>query len=231
MLLFYYVIEYMKALKKLIVIGAGGFGQEVFWVAENINQKNLSEGKPAEYEMIGYCDDNTSIQGKEIYSYKNLGVPEDLKINGNVYFFCSIGNNLIRKEVVARAIKLGWQPETLIDPSVIRAREVEVGDGTYVGAGTILSPNAKIGSHVIINLHCTIGHDSTLADYAHICPGSRLSGNTILKEGAFVASNSVTKQNIVMEEYSVLGASSFLVRNLPARCTALGNPARVIVKN
>ena len=54
-------------MRKLYIIGAGGFGREVAWLVERINQI-----KPT-WDMCGFLDDNTSIHGMIENNYKVLG--------------------------------------------------------------------------------------------------------------------------------------------------------------
>ena len=118
----------------------------------------------------------------------------------------------------------------MIDPSVLIAADVRLGTGIYIGAGSILSCNAEIGDHVLINQHCTIGHDTLLAAFAQVAPGGRLSGCVILREGALIASNAVVQQNREIGAWATVGAGSFAVTNVPAGATVIGNPATVVFR-
>lgn len=206
-----------------IVIGCGGFGKEVLWTAQNFNAVQPT------YDILGYCDDDPTKQGQEIYGYPVLGSPEAVNAELGVKpcFICSIGNNAVRARVVRRVLDLGWLPVTIIDPSVIVAADVTVGVGTYVGANTMLCPNARIGNHVIINNYCTIGHDSELGDFAQISPGSRVSGASVVEAGALLGSNAVVAQLRRVGRNAILGACSFAVNDIPPETTAVGVPARV----
>ena len=215
----------MSVRKQLVVVGAGGFGQEIVWAARNFNRIHPS------YDIVGYCDDDASKKGKTIYGCKVLGSPEelDLLVSAKPYYLCAIGNNEIRKRMAERINALGWHAETIIDPSVIAAEYVSLGQGTYVAAGSILSPYANIGDHVIVNHHCSIGHNSVLADFVQVAPGGRVSGAAVLQEGSMMGSNAVVAPGMSVGRGSVVGASSFVVTNVPDFCTVIGNPARVLV--
>ncbi len=206
----------------LVVVGAGGFGQEVVWAARNANRIN-----PV-YDILGYVDDDARKKGAEIYGCRVLGTPDELDFRPA--FVCAIGDNEARRSVATRLSSLGWSPAIVIDPSVIVAEGVAVGEGTYVGAGSILSPNAHLGNHVIINHHCSIGHDSILGDFVTVSPGGRVSGGCRLEEGAMLASNAVLAPGRSIGRYSKLSACSFALVNIPDGATAVGNPARVLLK-
>ena len=211
---------------KLLIVGAGGFGQETVWAVRNLN------GSSPVFEIVGFCDDDLAMKGNLLYGYSVLGRPEDIDtgLSSKPRFVCAIGNNRARMSVVARVLALGWLPITVIDPSVIVAEGVDVGVGTYIGAGSILSPHARIGNYVIVNHLCSIGHDSIVEDFAQIAPGGRISGNCIVKEGAYIGSNAVINQGRTIGRYATLGACSFAVHDIPDGITAVGVPATSITK-
>jgi sugar O-acyltransferase (sialic acid O-acetyltransferase NeuD family) len=209
--------------KKLIVIGAGGFSKDVVWAVQNLN------GVYSTYDILGYCDDDLAKKGQMIYGYPVLGKPEEVAADlfNKPCFICSIGHNTVRAKVVQRILALGWTPVTIVDPSVMVAESVVLGKGTYIGARAIVSPKATIGNYVLINNHTTIGHDCILGDYAQVAPGGRVSGASILKEGAHVGANAVVAQGKSVGSYSTLGACSFAMIDIPDNVTAVGIPARV----
>jgi sugar O-acyltransferase (sialic acid O-acetyltransferase NeuD family) len=217
----------MKGNRILIVLGAGGFGQEIVWAVRNMNRLKR------QFDVLGYCDDDLAKKGKDIYGATVLGPLEevDRTLKEKPCFLCAVGNNLKRIKVVERALKLGWVPVTIIDPSVVIAERVSVGEGTYVGAGSILSPYAQVGRHVIINHHCSIGHNSILEDYAQISPGGRVSGGCRIGSGALLGSNAVIAPGRSIGRFSTLGACSFAMTNIADEVTAVGSPARVVMKH
>jgi sugar O-acyltransferase (sialic acid O-acetyltransferase NeuD family) len=216
----------MAKLQKLIVIGAGGFGSEVAWAAENCNARS------PKFEIVGFADDNPAKIGGTYYGYPVLGSLEDMdrKFDEKPGFLCAIGNNRHRVRVVERALRLGWSPVTVIDPSVIVGKVAKVGLGTYVGAGTIISIHSSVGDHVIINHCCSIGHDSKLEDFVQVSPGGRVSGACVLKRGATMASNAALAPRVVVGEFATVGACSFAVCNVPAGATVVGSPARTMLR-
>jgi sugar O-acyltransferase (sialic acid O-acetyltransferase NeuD family) len=209
--------------RALIIVGCGGFGKEMLWTAQRLNAVQPS------YELIGYCDDDPAKQGQVVYGYPVLGSPEAAaaELFERPGFICSIGDNQVRARVVARVLALGWTPVSILDPTVIVADDAVVGVGTYVGARSMLCPNARIGDHVIINNLCTIGHDSQLGDFAQVSPGGRVSGASRIAEGALLGSNAVVAQCRSVGRYATLGAGSFAMTDIPDEATAIGIPARV----
>ena len=213
--------------RRLIIVGAGGFGQEIVWAVHSMNAI-----KP-QYEVVGYCDDDRAKKGVLIYRTSVLGTPEevDKALGEEFLFICAVGSNLERAHIVERVLALGWTPVTVIDPSVIIADGVAVGEGTYVGAGSILSPYSQVGKYVIINHHCSIGHNSVLEDFVQVSPGGRVSGGCRIKTGASLGSNAVVAPGKVIGRRATLGACSLAVTDVADDVTAIGTPARIVMRH
>ena len=210
---------------KLIIIGAGGLGPEVLWAATRGGAL-----QPA-WDVVGFCDDDPAKKAQSLGGVPVLGRIEDATIAGGgaVHFVCAVGSNARRRELVARALAAGWQPGTVIDPTVQLGPGASVGSGSYVGCGSIVSVSGRVGEHVIINHHCTIGHDSEMGDFSQASPGTRVSGGCRVGAGALLGSNAVLAPGVSLGDNAVLGAASFALRNVPAGATAVGNPARVLM--
>lgn len=71
-------------MKDLYIIGAGGFGREVAWLVERINQINPT------WNLKGFIDDNESRWGSKEGNYPVYGGGEYLKAQGVVYVVCAI---------------------------------------------------------------------------------------------------------------------------------------------
>ncbi len=52
----------------------------------------------------------------------------------------------------------------VIDPDVKISNRVQIGEGTIICAGNIITVDIEIGRNNIINLDCTVGHDVVLSD-------------------------------------------------------------------
>jgi sugar O-acyltransferase (sialic acid O-acetyltransferase NeuD family) len=209
-------------MKPLVIIGSGGYAQEVLWVVDDIN--NITPT----WDFLGFVDPGSpEKKGQLLYDRPILGGWDDAaaRLPEGVSFACGIGSPAIRRKECTVAEQQGWQPVTLVHPSVILARHVEIGPGTVVGAGSIIAPYAKVGHHCAINLHVTVGHDSTLGDFCVISPGARISGHAVLGEGVFIGTNATVYINRHMGDGASLGANSFLVTNLGAGLSAIGLPA------
>lgn len=207
-------------MKKLVIIGVGGFGREVAWLVERINKV-----KPS-WELLGFLDDNKKLHVSVCGGYPVLGGLEWIEQNNDTYVVCAIGASQTRKKVIDRLN--GVKFATLIDPSVLLSKRVSIGEGSIICAGNILTVDIEIGSHVIINLDCTVGHDADIKDFVTLYPSVNISGNVTLEECVEMGTGSQIIQGIEVEKRTIVGAGAVVVKDLPGDSTAVGIPAKVI---
>ena len=211
-------------MKDLIIIGASGFGREVAWLIERINRVEPT------WNLLGFIDDNDAIQDKDINGYGVLGKTEDVAKYPDSYFVCAVGASKVREEIISRVIGINPQIRfaTVIDPSVEMSDLVKIGEGTIICAHTIVTVNIEIGAHVIINLDCTIGHDAVLHDFVTLYPSVNVSGITDIGHAVELGTGMQIIQAKKIGDYSIVGAGSVVVKDIPPRCTAVGAPAKPI---
>ena len=211
-------------MKDLIIFGASGFGREVAWAVERINKVEPT------WNLLGFMDDNESIQGNEINGYRVLGKTADVGKYPDAYFVCAVGASRIREKIVGnmKAVNPNIKFGTVIDPSVEMSDFVTVGEGTIICAHTIVTVNIEIGSHVIINLDCTIGHDAVLQDFVTLYPSVNVSGITNIGHAVELGTGMQIIQGKTVGDYSIVGAGAIVVKDIPAKCTAMGCPAKPI---
>jgi len=212
-------------LKKLVVIGAGGFAREVAWLVEDINAVNN------EWELLGFIDENAANHGKVLNGFPVLGDFDAFYNKGSsepIYAVCAVGNPRIKTSLVHKALEWGFKFTNLIHPTVLMSHFVKMGVGNIICAGNILTVNISLGSFIIINLNCTVGHDVVISDYSTLLPGVNVSGNTMLNTGCNIGTNVSIIQGISIGEWSTIGAGAVVVNNIPPCCTAVGVPAKPI---
>lgn len=211
-------------LKKLLIIGAGGFGREAAWLVERINRSK------ATWELLGFLDDNTNVQNHFINGYPVLGTVNDAIHYLDAFFVCAIGAANVRWKVINTLLEVHPNAKfgTLIDPTVEKSDTVSIGEGSIVCAHSILTVNICIGRHVIVNLDCTIGHDVVLEDFVTVYPDANISGDVHIGECCELGTGMQILQGKTVGSHSIVGIGSVVVWDIPKDCVAVGNPARPV---
>ena len=210
-------------MKKLVIIGAGGFGREVKMLVDQINAVRPT------YTFVGFYDD-----GKEVSTLVNgfpvLGNVADLNaVNEPLVVVLALGNPVYKKNVVTMLINPLLSFDTLIHPSVIIGNDaVSIGKGTVICAGNIITCNISIHDFVTLNLACTIGHDTILDNFVSLMPGVNVSGEVRLGEGVYVGTGAKIINQLEIGNNTTVGAGAVVSKALPANCTAVGIPAKPI---
>lgn len=210
-------------MKNLIIIGASGFGREVMWLVERINAVT------PEWNLLGFLDDNEEIQGNMINGYQVIGTVKDVD-TFDAYYVCAIGASKIREKVIQKILNVNPSAKfaTLVDPSVEVSEFSSIGEGTVICAHAILTVNVEIGRHVIINLDCTIGHDAVLQDYSTLYPSVNISGNVNIGYGAELGTGTQVIQGKTIEDWTIIGAGSVVIRDITTEGTYVGVPTRIV---
>lgn len=209
---------------RIAIFGAGGFGREVHFLIEQINNV-----KPI-YEFIGYFDDGIE-NGKLINDYPVLGGIDEL--NNYTEELCvaiAVGDPKIKEVVISRITNQKISFPNLIHPNVIigNSKYTKIGAGCIICAGVIITVNITIGNFVILNLSCTVGHDTIIGDYSSFMPSVNISGEVNIEQGVYVGTGAKIINQLTIGEGTVVGAGSVVNKSLPANCTAVGVPAKVI---
>jgi len=201
-------------MKSIVIVGFGGFGREVAWLANECGRK-----------VLGFLDDN--IEPGSQLSYTILGGVDSWQDYSDSDFVVAIGNPRVRKKIVERLSSQGLRSfATLVDPSVKMGESVRVGEGSVICAGSIATIDIDIGDHVIINLNVTLGHDDKLFDYVTVAPMVALSGNVTLREGVEVGTGAAIRQGVSMAKGSMLGMGGVLTKDTDSDTIYIGSPAK-----
>ena len=180
-------------MKKLIIVGAGGFARECAWLIEQINAAT------PEWDIVGMSAEEPPV-GSLPYPYlgSDQQIPQ-LFANGT-YFCVGIGTPAIRRRLTALYENMGFLPATLIHPEISLSESVQVGEGSVLCAGVKLTVNIQIGRFVILNLNTTIGHDAIVGDFLYNISGCKSerrklpSGRSIYRFWKYPAAQSKSRK-------------------------------------
>lgn len=219
----------MSVIKKLVIMGAGGFGREVHaWLLDAIRNGKCEPTSNTVWEIAGFVDDVSGALDNFPGRPPILSKIADYEPCPDTYLVCAIANPVIKKELTIKLLAKGAKFFTLIHPSVVIGPNVEIGTGTVICPLTVLSTDLVVGDFVTINSACTIGHDSVIANYSTLSGHCDVTGGVKLCEGAFLGSHAVIIPRVTVGEYAVVGAGSVVIRKVAPGTTVFGVPAKRI---
>lgn len=210
-------------MQDLIIIGAGGFGREVKELIIDINQIKET------YNIIGFIDDGIEA-GTLIHNIPVLGNISYLNnLKTKPLLVVAIGDPKVKKSVVEKLS--GFNFPSLIHPSVNRlGANISIGQGCIICRGNILTCDIVIEDFVILNLACTVGHDTIIKRYSSFMPSVNISGQVIIEEGVYGGTGAKIINNVTIGEQSIIGAGAVVAKSIPSHCTAVGIPAKPLSK-
>ena len=141
----------------------------------------------------------------------------------------AIANPWEREEIVNR-LPPKTEFTTFIHPTAIISQnfDVIIGEGSFIGANSIITTNVTLGNHSILNRGNHIGHDCTIGKYLSMMPGSIISGNVIMGNNVYLGTNSSVKEKLFINDDVTIGLNSGVVKNITRQGTYVGTPAKLI---
>ena len=209
-------------MKKIAIVGSGGFAREVLTLINDINKQSPI------YEFIGFVDSDKS---KKIHSYPIIGSDDEVNmITEPLSLVIAVGEPELKKKIRNKYTSPHIDFPTLIHPSVLIGdkNSVYIGEGCVICAGCIITTDIEINNFVTLNLMCTVGHDTIIDNYSSFMPSVNISGEVKINEGVYVGTGAKIINQIEIGEQTIVGAGAVVARTLPSRCTAVGIPAKVI---
>ena len=137
----------------------------------------------------------------------------------------AIANSIDRYDMVQKLPKK-TQFFTFIHPTALLMEDIEIGEGSFIGAYSILTTNIKIGKHAILNRGNHIGHDCQIGNYFSAMPGAIVSGNVILGENVYMGTNSSIREKIQVCSNVTIGSNATVVKNIITSGTYVGVPGK-----
>jgi sugar O-acyltransferase (sialic acid O-acetyltransferase NeuD family) len=131
-----------------------------------------------------------------------------------------------RREIVARVMKAGWRPVSLIHPRAHLAPSTSVGNGALIGPGVVVGAYTAIGDHVVVGRGSLIGHHTEIGEFATLGPGANVAGNARLADDVFVGMAASVRDHISIGREAVIAMGAVVVDDVPERTEVRGIPAR-----
>lgn len=223
------VVSDVGPARDLVIVGAGGHGREVFELVVAVN----AAGPGPAWNLLGFLDDAVP-DGESEARLSGLGA----RVLGGVdtvgdcgsdqlVAVVAVGDAMLRSRLSAqvRAAGVALAP-ALVHPTASVGRDVRLGDGSVVAAGSIITTNVEVGEGVQVNVGCSLSHDVILRDHVTLSPGCRLTGGVEVGERSFFGVGAVVGPRVRVGPDARVGAGAVVLHDVAAATTVHGVPAR-----
>jgi UDP-perosamine 4-acetyltransferase len=206
---------------EIVVIGAGGHARVVLEILRAAGG----------HRCVGLLDQDPALEGSVVDGIKVLGLPNQLhrlrqqNVRGVAI---AVGENRARLSYVELVRQHGMELVTLVHPAAVVASTAKIGSGCVVAAGAVVAAAARIGEAGIVNTSSVVDHECEVDAGVHICPGALLAGRVQVGRGAMIGLGAKVLPCLTIGEGAVVGAGAVVIRDVPAGCTVVGVPARIL---
>lgn len=200
----------------ILLVGGSGLAREV--IAAGITG------------VVGIVDDDPSLLETEIAGVPVVGSIVDAVERDDALLVC-VGPSSGRRNVVRRLRKFGVADErfaTYVARSARIGRSSDVGVGSILLDGVVVTADATIGRHVVVMPNSTITHDDVIEDFATLAAGVALGGSVRIGEAAYIGMNASIRQSVRIGAASTVGMGAVVLQDVPEEQTWAGVPARAL---
>jgi len=204
----------------MLVIGAKGFAKEILEIVSQLGQLD---------DLVFYDDINTDA-GDKLYDrfpiLRNMGEVVNYFKTVDNRFTAGIGNPVLRKKMYEKFIKEGGNFVTTVSPlATIGSFDVQIGIGSNILPGAIVSNGTELGKGCIVYYNSIITHDCKIDDFVDISPAAVLLGRCKIGPYCQIGANATILPGLKLGWNVIVAAGAVVTEDIPDNCMVAGVPA------
>lgn len=208
-------------MKHLVIIGARGWGREMYAVA-----RNTVAYQNREFDIKGFLDDKSdALDGLRGDFPPILGPVETYQIEPDDVFFCAMGDPQWRKLYAEIIEEKGGHFISLISPTARINPTAIIGEGTIIGNYSLVSDNVVIGNHSILQCFDDLGHDAMVGDFTTIESYVFMGGYAKVGNMSVMHTKASVIPHKSVGNNCVVGINSVVMKNVKDGIHVFGCPA------
>lgn len=208
------------------VYGCSGFGREVMpVVADQADEASDFARLPRIY----FVDDNPPsgiVNGCPALSWEEFS-----RLEGDKKMVIAIASPSTRRSLHSKI------SQSSVDMLSVRARnvvvydQVQIGEGSILASGCILTSNISIGVCFHANINSYVAHDCVIGDYVTFAPCVKCNGNVVIEDDVYVGTGVIIKQGkpgrpLIIGKGAKIEAGSYVTKSVSPGDIVFGSPAR-----
>ena len=203
--------------EKIYIYGTGGLSRTTTDIIKSNNK----------FQIAGYIDDNNLKKNNEIKSVSSKYFLDKVK---KANLIIAIGENIDRQRVFKKFNKKNYKFPNVISNFANISKNTKIGVGNIILSSCAINNGAKIENFCILNSQSLLEHDCIMNSFSQLSPSSVICGGCKIGEGAFIGANSTLIQNINTGDWSVVGASSLVLKDTEQKTLNIGSPSKKVKK-
>ncbi len=205
----------------IVIVGAGGFGREVYILAKD-TFPNIK------YKIKGFLDDNLRVLDDYSMDIRVISNIDSYVVEEQDRFLIAIGNVDMKKNIITKLKVKGAQFLTLIHPTAIVVNTAKIGKGVIIYPYVIVSDCVQLDDFVLMNSYSSCGHDVKVGKYCILSPHATLNGFVILEDEVFLGTHTTVIPGKRVGYRSKISANSVVMRDVPPNKMVFGVPGKPI---
>ncbi|MGH9119370.1 MAG: NeuD/PglB/VioB family sugar acetyltransferase [Acidimicrobiales bacterium] len=215
----------------LVIIGSGGFGRETAEVVRATNEERAAISGRNRWDVLGFLDDEPSRWGTVVSGVPVLGGIDRLaEMPATKVVVCTghPGDYTSKHRIVRRLGLLPDRYATIVHPTAVVPTSCQLGEGTVVLAGVVVTVDVTVGAHVGIMPLAVLTHDDLVGDFVTVGAGVRLAGGVAVETGAYLGAGCLVRENLRVGSWSLVGMGAVVTRSVGDAEVWAGVPARFV---
>jgi len=210
--------------KKIIIFGSGNVAEVAYYYL--LNDSN--------HEIIAFSCEKEYITNKDKFNLPVVPFEDIEKIYppSEFYLFapCS-GNHLnrYRERIYNEGKKKGYNFISYISSNA-NVFTKDIGENCFILEDNTIQPYTKIGDNCVLWSGNHIGHHSVIEDHVFLSSHVVICGECLIKKYCWLGVNSSIRNNLILEEGTVVGMDASVVKNTEGNAIYLGIPAKLYKK-
>ncbi|MES2417274.1 MAG: acetyltransferase [Bacteroidota bacterium] len=207
--------------KTLAILGSGHLGQQIAYYAISDNH----------YDKVVFFDDYSSE--KEQNGFPILGNTNDVEREFLAHAFDEIIIALGYKHLTVKKDLYEMFKNKIPFGRIIHSTSwidntASIGDACVIYPRCSVDANAIIKDNTVLNIGCTIAHDTTIGKHCFLSPRVAMAGFITVEDSCIIGINSTIIDNVNIVSGTQTGGGTVVTKNITNPGLYVGNPNRFI---